>query len=134
VGSASHGAVTALSQVEIVSFSDVALLEGLIFQANISGHSFTIQADLSKTWAEHISEIISSNANLTDFVVAVAEGDNVWLVAANGGTPFSLSEVSVVSDENSIELNVTQYRSNGVVSYVTTPPSMRVSSLTTDLA
>ena len=74
VGSASHGAVTALSQVEIVSFSDVALLEGSIFQANISKHSFTIQADLSKTWAEHISEIISSNAQLFTFCRRKTDG------------------------------------------------------------
>ena len=74
MGSASHGAVTALSQVEIVSFSDVALLEGSIFQANISKHSFTIQADLSKTWAEHISEIISSNAQLFTFCRRKTDG------------------------------------------------------------
>ena len=92
MGSASHGAVTALSQVEIVSFSDVALLEGSIFQANISEHSFTIQADLSKTWAEHISEIISSNANLTDFVVAVAEAITVGWVLGMGGRRSSPAE------------------------------------------
>ena len=118
VGSAAHGSVTALSQVEIISFSDAPLLAGSIFQAEISGHSLTIQADPSKTWAEHISGTISSNADLSELIVTVAEGDNIWIVAANGGTPFSLSDARVTYDENSLELSVTEYRPNGVVSYV----------------
>ena len=51
-------------------------------------------------------------------IVTVAEGDNIWIVAANGGTPFSLSDARVTYDENSLELSVTEYRPNGVVSYV----------------